>query len=79
MGFTEFLARLAVRSLKSVVDRLKRFHRLKGRHTKDSEAGHAHGRPFRDRAMVYLLLSTVETPSSVVTSGGGVRVDGGRR
>ncbi len=47
-----------VRSLKSVVDRLERFHRLKGRHASAPEATHAHGRPLRDRAMVYLLLST---------------------
>jgi len=47
-----------VRSLKSVVDRLERFHQLKGRRAGDHEASHAHGRPLRDRAIVYLLLST---------------------
>ncbi len=47
-----------VRSLKSVVDRLERFHQLKGRQAEDYEASHSHGRPLRDRAIVYLLLST---------------------
>ena len=47
-----------VRSLKSVVDRLERFHQLKGRQAGDHQTSHTHGRPLRDRAMVYLLLST---------------------
>jgi len=40
------------------VDRLERFHQLKGRQAEDHEASHSHGRPLRDRAIVYLLLST---------------------
>ncbi|MDQ2875359.1 MAG: hypothetical protein M3Y33_11425, partial [Actinomycetota bacterium] len=40
------------------MDRLERFHQLKGRQADDHQAGRAHGRPLRDRAMIYLLLST---------------------
>src|SRR5260221_3707504 len=47
-----------VRSLKSVCDRLERFHQLKGRRQKDKVRTQAHGRPWRDRAIVYVLLST---------------------
>jgi site-specific recombinase XerD len=50
-----------VRSLKNLCDRLERFHQMKGRrHTKENGAAslQAHGRPWRDRAIVYLLLST---------------------
>lgn len=47
-----------VRSLKSVCDRLERFHLLKGRRQKDKARRQAHGRPWRDRAIVYVLLST---------------------
>jgi integrase len=50
-----------VRSLKSVCDRLERFHQLRGRRwTKSPEQlrVRATGRPLRDRAIVYLLLST---------------------
>ncbi len=47
-----------VRSLKSVCDRLGRFHQLKGRRQKDKVRTQAHGRPWRDRAIVYVLLST---------------------
>lgn len=47
-----------VRSLKSVCDRLERFHQLKGRRQKSSARTQAHGRPWRDRAIVYVLLST---------------------
>jgi len=47
-----------VRSLKSVCDRLERFHQLKGRRQKSSARTQAHGRPWRDRAIVYALLST---------------------
>jgi site-specific recombinase XerD len=52
-----------VRSLKNVCDRLDHFYHLKGRsHRKRLEAGplpiRAHGRPWRDRAIVYVLLST---------------------
>jgi integrase len=50
-----------VRSLKNLCDRLERFHRLKGqRWAKDAAAApvRAHGRPWRDRAIVYVFLST---------------------
>lgn len=47
-----------VRSLKSVCDRLERFHLLKGRRQKEQARKQAHGRPWRDRAIVYVLLST---------------------
>jgi site-specific recombinase XerD len=47
-----------VRSLKSVCDRLERFHQLKGRRQKTKARTQAHGRPWRDRAIVYVLLST---------------------
>jgi integrase len=50
-----------VRSLKSVCDRLERFHQLRGRRwTKSPEQlrVRATGRPVRDRAIVYVLLST---------------------
>jgi len=46
-----------IRSLKNLCDRLEHFHLLKGR----GQTGHqvqAHARPARDRAIVYLLLST---------------------
>ena len=46
-----------VRSLKNLCDRLERFHLRKGR--KQTEAlVQVHARPWRDRAIVYLLLST---------------------
>ena len=51
--------------LKSVCDRLPRFHQRKGRRniarlrtTQGKPAVHQHARPYRDRAMVYLLLAT---------------------
>src|SRR5437899_2174298 len=52
-----------VRSLKSVCDRLERFHQVKGRRRKKHEdrsstPHHTHGRPWRDRAIVYVLLAT---------------------
>ena len=48
-----------IRSLKNVCDRLPRFHQLKGRRVQSPEVpGHAHARPWRDRAIVYVLLST---------------------
>ena len=51
-----------VRSLKNLCDRLERFHQLKGRRRVGRAPGevpaHAHGRPVRDRAIVYALLST---------------------
>ena len=50
-----------VRSLKNLCDRLERFHRLKGQRWASSSAPapvRAQGRPWRDRAIVYVLLST---------------------
>jgi integrase len=50
-----------VRSLKNLCDRLERFHRLKGQRWAGSTAPapvRAHGRPWRDRAIVYVFLST---------------------
>ncbi|HYF76887.1 MAG TPA: tyrosine-type recombinase/integrase [Symbiobacteriaceae bacterium] len=49
-----------VRSLKNVCDRLERFHQLKGRRRggKDETGTHALRRPWRDRAIVFVLLST---------------------
>ena len=50
-----------VRSLKSVCDRLERFHQLRGRRwtkTPEQLRVRATGRPLRDRAVVYVLLST---------------------
>ena len=50
-----------VRSLKSVCDRLERFHQLRGRRwtkTPDQLRVRSTGRPLRDRAIVYVLLST---------------------
>ncbi|MEO6891086.1 MAG: site-specific integrase, partial [Ktedonobacteraceae bacterium] len=46
-----------VRSLKNLCDRLERFHLRKGRRHTDMVV-QAHARPWRDRAIVYLLLST---------------------
>src|SRR6266516_4904625 len=46
-----------VRSLKNLCDRLERFHLRKGRKHIGSVV-QAHARPWRDRAIVYLLLST---------------------
>lgn len=47
-----------VRSLKNVLDRLERFHQHKGRRRSGQAGTHGHGRPLRDRAIIYLLLST---------------------
>jgi integrase len=50
-----------VRSLKNVCDRLERFHRLKGKRWANGSTPapvRAQGRPWRDRAIVYVLLST---------------------
>lgn len=49
-----------VRNLKNVCDRLERFHQLKGRRrgAKGEAATHALRRPWRDRAIVFVLLST---------------------
>jgi integrase len=51
--------------LKSVCDRLPRFHERKGRRnvarrrtTQGASAVHGHARPYRDRAIIYLLLAT---------------------
>ena len=55
------LSEAQVRSLKNVCDRLERFHELKGRRWKKAGGGapaHARGRPARDRAIVFTLLST---------------------
>jgi len=49
-----------IRSLKNLCDRLHRFYQLKGRRwAKKGQAPLlAHGRPWRDRAIVFVLLST---------------------
>jgi integrase len=50
-----------VRSLKNLCDRLERFRRLKGKRWASSDTPapvRAQGRPWRDRAIVYVLLST---------------------
>jgi len=59
-----------VRSLKSVCDRLERFHHLKGRRRKTLTGSipvQAHARPWRDRAIVYLLLATGLRREELVT------------
>ena len=55
------LSETQVRSLKNVCDRLERFHELRGRDWKrraGNTPGRANGRPSRDRAIVFVLLST---------------------
>lgn len=54
------LSEAQVGSLKNVCDRLERFHELKGRQWKKGggSPAHARGRPARDRAIVFVLLST---------------------
>ncbi|MCL4531661.1 MAG: tyrosine-type recombinase/integrase [Actinobacteria bacterium] len=48
-----------VRSLKNLCDRLPRFHQKRGRNWANRPAPQrVYGRPFRDRAIVFLLLST---------------------
>ena len=50
-----------VRSLKNLCDRLERFHRLKGQRWAETIAAapvRVHGRSWRGRAIVYVLLST---------------------
>jgi integrase len=50
-----------VRSLKNLCDRLERFHQLKGQRWAGKATAtpvRAHGRPWRDRAIVYVFLST---------------------
>lgn len=58
-----------IRSLKNVCDRLERFHELKGREWKErgERVGHARGRPARDRAIVFVLLSTGLRREELVT------------
>jgi len=55
------LTEAQVRSLKSLCDRLERFHQLRGQRwagRKGDVPLRATGRPLRDRAIVYVLLST---------------------
>jgi integrase len=52
------LTEAQVRSLKNVLDRLERFHQHKGRRRRGTGELHAHARPLRDRAIIYLLLAT---------------------
>ena len=54
------LTEAQVRSLKSICDRLPRFHQVKGRRWQELEdiPIRAHARPWRDRAIVFVLLST---------------------
>ncbi|MGW4796312.1 tyrosine-type recombinase/integrase [Nonomuraea sp. NPDC004297] len=53
------LAAAQVRTVKNVVDRIETFHELKGRRHRGTAArAHAHARPLRDRAIVYLLFGT---------------------
>jgi integrase len=50
-----------VRSLKNLCDRLERFSQMKGRRRPGGNSSvpvHAHARPSRDRAIVFVLLST---------------------
>ena len=52
-----------VRSLKNLCDRLERFHQRRGRHRAGAHRDgtplvRVHGRPWRDRAIVFVLLST---------------------
>ena len=63
------LSEAQVRSLKNVCDRLERFHELKGREWKErgERVGHARGRPVRDRAIVFALLSTGLRREELVT------------
>lgn len=55
------LSRAQVRSLKNLCDRLERLSETKGRHHSRASQRppvHIHSRPWRDRAVVYVLLST---------------------
>ena len=54
------LTEAQVRSLKNICDRLPRFHQAKGRRwqTADAVPVRAHARPWRDRALVFVLLAT---------------------
>jgi integrase len=64
------LSEAQVRSLKNVCDRLERFHELRGRDWKkreDKTPAHARSRPARDRAIVFVLLSTGLRREELVT------------
>ncbi|MFB4269945.1 tyrosine-type recombinase/integrase [Nonomuraea sp. GTA35] len=54
------LAAAQVRTVKNVVDRIETFHELKGRRHRGAATPrvHAHARPLRDRAIIYLLFGT---------------------
>lgn len=54
------LSEAQVRSLKSICDRLPRFHQAKGRRWQGKAEAplRVQGRPWRDRALVFVLLST---------------------
>lgn len=53
------LSEVQVRSLKNLCDRLERFHQLKGRRWNGKKAPiKASARPWRDRAIIFTLLST---------------------
>ncbi|MBG0833129.1 hypothetical protein HS041_36095 [Planomonospora sp. ID67723] len=49
-----------MRTVKNVVDRIETFHELKGRRHRGAATPrvHAHARPLRDRAIIYLLFGT---------------------
>jgi integrase len=64
------LSEAQVRSLKNLCDRLERFHEKRGREWKrngERPATHARGRPARDRAIVFVLLSTGLRREELVT------------
>ncbi len=64
------LSEAQVRSLKNICDRLERFHELRGRDWKkreDKTPAHARSRPARDRAIVFVLLSTGLRREELVT------------
>ena len=63
------LSEAQVRSLKNVCDRLERFHELRGREWKErsERIGHPRGRPIRDRAIIFVLLSTGLRREELVT------------
>lgn len=64
------LSEAQVRSLKNVCDRLERFHGLRGREWKKRDGktpNHARSRPARDRAIVFVLLSTGLRREELVT------------
>jgi integrase len=64
------LTETQVRSLKNLCDRLERFHQLRGQRWAGRRGNvpvRATGRPLRDRAMVYVLLSTGLRREELVT------------